>query len=194
MTNPIICYDELTDFQKKVFDMMELQLQEDSLVHIQRNTSYKEIMKNNGYFYALLDEIGELNHELKPQWCWWKQTVGEVDRAKMIEEFSDVTHFILSFHLACYDGNIIEAFDMVPSTEHAIGDAERYIDPYNPIQWIITELLDIVAENVDNDSWRGLFGYWITLYKLLGLDFVEDVYKPYISKNAVNQQRMNEGY
>lgn len=31
---------------------------------------------------AILDEIGELTHELKANWCWWKKTQPKVDDAK----------------------------------------------------------------------------------------------------------------
>lgn len=189
-------YENPTDFSRKVEEMLTLQLQEDRLVHQERNTSYQEIMRDKRYFYALLDEFGELNHELKPQWCWWKKTVGEVDHEKMIEEFSDVTHFILSYHLACFGGNLEEACNDIPSCEESegISEAEGYIDRYNPIQWIITELLAIVSDHDDSDTWRSLFGFWIILYKKLGLDFDKDVYEPYIKKNAVNQNRMHMGY
>lgn len=29
---------------------------------------------------AILDEIGELTHELKANWCWWKKSQEPVDR------------------------------------------------------------------------------------------------------------------
>lgn len=189
----IIGYDELSDFQKKVFDMMELQLQEDRLVHEQRNTSYKEIMKHNGYFYALLDEFGELNHELKPKWCWWKQSIGEMDQAKAIEEFSDITHFILSFQLARHDGDIVSTFNSVPKNQYKLGGSINNIDTDNPTESTILRILKLTYR-WDSFSWENIIEYWIYLYRQLGLDFNEDVYKPYIKKNAVNQQRMNEGY
>ena len=25
--------------------------------------------------FAILDEVGELTHELKGDWCWWKKTL-----------------------------------------------------------------------------------------------------------------------
>ena len=36
--------------------------------------------------FALIDEIGELVHELKGDWCWWKATQKPVDRNKVLEE------------------------------------------------------------------------------------------------------------
>ena len=29
---------------------------------------------------AILDEVGELTHELKGDWCWWKKTQAPVDK------------------------------------------------------------------------------------------------------------------
>lgn len=190
----IVEENELTGFQKMILEMLALQLQEDLLVHEKHGTSYGDILSSHGYFYALLDEFGEWNHERKPEWCWWKQNAGEIDQAKVIEEFSDITHFILSYHLACYGGNIEEAFDSVPISEDDIGDAEMYIDRHNPVQWIIVELLGIVSDHNDSDTWRELFGFWICLYKELCLDFKKDIYEPYIKKNAINQKRVEEGY
>ncbi|WP_302130773.1 dUTP diphosphatase, partial [Holdemanella biformis] len=33
---------------------------------------------------AILDEIGELTHELKANWCWWKKTQEPVDMGKVL--------------------------------------------------------------------------------------------------------------
>lgn len=195
MSDPreIIAFDKLNDFQKKVFEMMELQLKEDLLVQEKRDTSYKQILENNGYFYALLDEFGELNHELKPKWCWWKQSIGEMDEAKAIEEFSDVTHFILSYQLARCNGDIVAAFDFVPEDSYKTGRAINDIDIDNPIESTILLILHL-AYRWDSFGWENTIEYWICLYRYLGLDFDEDVYEPYIKKNAVNQDRMHNGY
>ena len=46
---------------------------------------------------AILDEVGELTHELKGDWCWWKKTQAPVDMRKVLGELVDVWHFILSW-------------------------------------------------------------------------------------------------
>lgn len=51
----------------------------------------KAIMKEYGLIYidetnlsfAILDEVGELTHELKGKWCWWKKTQPQVDEEKV---------------------------------------------------------------------------------------------------------------
>lgn len=35
---------------------------------------------------AILDEIGELTHELKANWCWWKKTQAPVDNEKVLDQ------------------------------------------------------------------------------------------------------------
>lgn len=46
---------------------------------------------------AILDEVGELTHELKGNWCWWKKTQSPVDDKKVLGELVDVWHFVLSY-------------------------------------------------------------------------------------------------
>ena len=48
---------------------------------------------------AYLDEVGELIHELKPLWCYWKKAQKEVDKQRVLEELADCLHFALSYEL-----------------------------------------------------------------------------------------------
>lgn len=65
----------------------------------------KAIMKEYGLIYidetnlsfAILDEVGELTHELKGKWCWWKKTQPQVDEEKVLGELVDIWHFVLSW-------------------------------------------------------------------------------------------------
>ena len=41
---------------------------------------------------AYLDEVGELIHELKPLWCYWKKDNKPVDKRRVLEELSDCLH------------------------------------------------------------------------------------------------------
>ena len=47
--------------------------------------------------FAIQDEVGELTHELKGNWCWWKKTQPLVEKEKVLEELVDVWHFVLSY-------------------------------------------------------------------------------------------------
>ena len=46
---------------------------------------------------AYLDEVGELIHELKPLWCYWKKEHKEINMQRVLEELSDCLHFALSY-------------------------------------------------------------------------------------------------
>ena len=47
--------------------------------------------------FAILDEVGELTHELTGNWCWWKKTQPQVDEEKVLGELVDIWHFVLSW-------------------------------------------------------------------------------------------------
>ncbi len=48
---------------------------------------------------AITDELGELTHELKGRWCWWKKSQKPVDRKRVLEELVDVYHFVMTWEL-----------------------------------------------------------------------------------------------
>jgi dimeric dUTPase (all-alpha-NTP-PPase superfamily) len=54
--------------------------------------------------FAILDEVGELTHELKGKWCWWKKTQPQVDEEKVLGELVDIWHFVLSWQNNFNDG------------------------------------------------------------------------------------------
>lgn len=54
--------------------------------------------------FAIIDEVGELTHELKGNWCWWKKTQAPVDRKKVLGELVDIWHFVLSWQNHFKDG------------------------------------------------------------------------------------------
>lgn len=177
--------------------MFKLQLEEDRKVQEAHGVDYQQILYEDRYYFALLDEFGELNHELKPYWCWWKNTVGRVDWEAVKEEFSDVTHFIFSFCLARSRGRQDENF--LNLEEPYFKDVDySYTAPelLRPrISRIIQDITDYVAfKESDIYSDQMLIRYWFRLSQMLQLDFEKDVYEPYIRKNAVNQQRVADGY
>lgn len=54
--------------------------------------------------FAILDEVGELTHELKGEWCWWKKTQPPVDEKKVLGELVDIWHFVLIWQNHFKDG------------------------------------------------------------------------------------------
>lgn len=61
---------------------------------------------------ALFDELGELMHAQKADWCWWKFTQEPVDVDKVIEEYIDVVHFALMYEIKF--GEILKVIDYKP--------------------------------------------------------------------------------
>ena len=63
------------------------------MLHMQSKLD-KAIMKEYGLeeldeeklSFAILDEVGELTHELKGNWCYWKKTQPPVDGEKVLGE------------------------------------------------------------------------------------------------------------
>lgn len=133
--------------------------------------------------FAILDEVGELTHELKGNWCWWKKTQEPVNMGKVLEELVDVWHFVLSW-------------------QNNFNDSE---------EGLLTD--DILMKNVDDNRWgiesckMGIitkladlpsFPLWkveplIAITEYIGFT-IEQVYDAYCDKNKVNYQRLKESY
>lgn len=134
--------------------------------------------------FAILDEVGELTHELKGDWCWWKKTQPQVDKSKVLGELVDIWHFVLSW-------------------ENNFNGGKE--------DGLLTD--DVLMKNVDDNRWEietheigiivkladlSCFQLWkveplIAITEYLGFT-VEQVYKAYCKKNKVNYQRLKEGY
>ena len=69
----------------KEYDLIKemLQMQEKLDEAIMKEYGLTEIDKEN-LRMTILDEVGELTHELKGNWCWWKKTQAPVDKQKVL--------------------------------------------------------------------------------------------------------------
>ena len=123
---------------------------------------------------ALIDEIGELTHELKGDWCWWKKTQKPVDRNKLLEELVDVWHFALSYYN--HFGGVLTIWLEKDYIEQRI---------YN------IDVNDIISHLITDNSIKLFICVELT-YKL-GFE-IDDVYKAYIDKNKENYERQKRGY
>lgn len=129
--------------------------------------------------HALFDELGELNHELKAKWCWWKKTQKPVDREKLLEEYVDCIHFGLCMILK-RQGNI----------EQEVAQIEKYY--YNHICY---DNVYLHFAQIVNPSCTAVnrFINLLCLGNSLGFTF-DIIYEAYIKKNKVNHERLKEGY
>lgn len=149
------------------------------------------IMKEYGLFcideeklnFAILDEVGELTHELKANWCWWKKTQAPVDDNKVLGELVDIWHFVLSWQNNFNGG------------EEGLLTDKQLMEKVDDNRWSIEEYGNgIVIKLAELSS----FSLWkveplIAITEYLGFT-IEDVYKAYCGKNKINYQRLKEGY
>lgn len=133
---------------------------------------------------AILDEIGELTHELKANWCWWKKTQAPVDNEKVLGELVDVWHFILSYTNKFNDGESMFDTGVVNLNQ----DYQLYSSKMNFDKRAFTNMLSMLIE-----SWFDRLVVLIVITKHLGFT-IEQVYKAYCDKNKINYQRLKEGY
>ena len=140
---------------------------------------------------ALFVEIGELLNELPSIFKYWKETATD-DKTKALVEYVDALHFALSLTNYNAEG-IIDYIDQTPS---GIWDVFAYIErterpeDEDP-EGMAMELAAALARVTDTI----LFFIEHVLEIGMILDFSwDEIYKIYKEKNAVNYQRLQEGY
>lgn len=132
---------------------------------------------------AILDEVGELTHELKGNWCWWKKTQAPVDMGKVLGELVDVWHFVLS-----YQNHFNRGEEMLLSY---INEKEIASQMLERLRTKKINLPKVLSRLVIFES--SIISLLIAVTEYLGFT-VEQVYKAYCDKNKVNYQRLKGGY
>lgn len=133
--------------------------------------------------FAILDEVGELTHELKGNWCWWKKTQAPVDDKKVLGELVDIWHFVLSWQ---------NNFNL---GKEGLLTCEQTMKKVDENRWSIEGCRNgIVIKLADLPS----FSLWkveplIAISEYLGFT-IEQVYEAYCGKNKINYQRLEKGY
>lgn len=157
---------------EKLKELLEMQRALDENIYTTHNVEYDEEKS----YLALIDEIGELNHELKAKWCWWKKTVKPVDREKVLDELVDVWHFALSifYHHFYFDNGI-------------------YVKECNINVYENYKLFLIYKMLLNKYLNQHILELMIALTHKLGFTF-DDVYEAYKKKNAINYERLKNGY
>ena len=126
---------------------------------------------------AILDEVGELTHELKGDWCWWKKSQPQVDEEKVLGELVDIWHFVLSY---TYNYSDIRFTNLDWDVGKGINAFEK-------------EGLACSLANIVNAEYENKLFYLISVSLCLGFT-IEQVYEAYCDKNKINYQRLKEGY
>ena len=165
---------------KLIKEMLQMQAKLDEA--IMKEYGLNEINEEN-LRMAILDEVGELTHELKGEWCWWKKTQAPVDDKKVLGELVDVWHFVLSYQNHFNDGEngLLNALIFE-------GNSDNILNLLMTNKYKLSETLtDLATLNIHKME------RLIAISEYLGFT-VEQVYKTYCDKNKVNYQRLKEGY
>lgn len=157
-------------------DMLERQKKYDAEVFKKHNVTS---VSRQQLERALFDELGELMHAQKADWCWWKFTQEPVDVAKVFEEYVDVLHFALMFEITyggcCYQNEDIERNCRMIKSDSCLGQAFVYSC--------------VICRTRDDE----ILAYVIALGLHMGFS-LEEIYKEYVRKNEINKERLKEGY
>lgn len=141
-----------------------------------------EINKEN-LRMAILDEVGELTHELKGDWCWWKKTQAPIDDKKVLGELVDIWHFVLSYqnHFNFGKETLLSFLDEVEISDRFL---ERFREGYLTLPIALTLLVSYGNSIIE---------MLIAITEYIGFT-IEQVYEAYCGKNKINYQRLKEGY
>lgn len=132
---------------------------------------------------AILDEVGELTHELKGNWCWWKKTQAPVDMGKVLGELVDIWHFVLSYQNHFNFGEEAR-LSYLNEEELSNGTLKRLRTKKSNLSKVLTRL--VIFES-------SIIPVLIAITEYLGFT-IEQVYEAYSDKNKINYQRLKEGY
>lgn len=160
--------------QEIILDMIERQKKLDEAMYGSNNASYD--MERTRL--ALMDELGELNHELKGDWCWWKKTQAPVDREKVLGELADAWHFALNIFYHEYPSVYPEMVSYYCSD----GNFKTSVK----LSSLYGLILDLYQDNA-------IMKNMVTLTKELGFT-MEELYEAYKAKNEINYQRIASNY
>lgn len=133
---------------------------------------------------AILDEVGELTHELKGNWCWWKKTQPSVDMGKVLGELVDIWHFVLSYQNHFNDGE-----EGLGKYESLVAEVQFH---FSSINFNSNGFVDAFVYLLHYYSTRKV-GNLCAITEYLGFT-IEQVYEAYCDKNKINYQRLKEGY
>lgn len=133
--------------------------------------------------FAILDEVGELTHELKGNWCWWKKTQAPVDDNKVLGELVDIWHFVLSWQNNFNGG------------EEGLLTDDEIMEKVDDNRWSIEEYGKGIVIKLADLSYSSLWKVepLIAITEYLGFT-IEQVYQAYCEKNKINYQRLESGY
>lgn len=128
---------------------------------------------------ALLVELGELANEWRGFKYWSND---QKPRTRMLEEYVDALHFILSIGLDIAEPGIVNLRDV--DGEENIN--EQFIEVFDRVRGLYFFEYDIF-------EYESLLAQFIKLGEMLGFTW-EQIEKAYLEKNKINHERQESDY
>lgn len=142
----------------------------------------EEAMTEEKLELAIIDELGELTHELKGDWCWWKKSQAPVNRQRVLEELVYVYHFVMTSEMMRKYSSTDEVIDNI---------LNRYEFPINHFNELRKERLDCVIGDISVKVDK--LGHLLHLTECLKFSF-DEIYQEYLRKNNINYERLKNRY
>lgn len=160
--------------------LFEMQAHLDALICESNGIQIAE--HNSEHILATIVELAEVAQE-EQSFKYWKKNK-EIDRAKLLEELSDVMHFIIS-------RGVQNGIRRISSVENVV---ETKCDSVTEQMLYITEMLLIHRQNeTTKGQYTSLFKAFIDLSEMFGFTW-EELSDEYVRKNNVNLARQNQNY
>lgn len=160
--------------------MKQIQAEYDAMVFKAHGLDGYQAVPAEALRLAIIDELGEFNHELKSRWCWWKKTQKPEDMEKVVEELMDVLHFVLMK---------INAGRISDLTLSKGVQAGRQLYRKNPDGEPLSLQYSRIQQNATYNNGQGLG----VLFEMLNLS-PEAVFEAYKAKNQINRERVRGNY
>lgn len=153
-------------------------IQEELNNRIIKEHNLDESKLSNDRYMALLVELGELANETRAFKYWSLKAPSE--KAIIIEEFSDVLHFLLTIGIEL-DKPQLSFYDKETNKDLVT----LFLDMYNDI--------NVIRSLKSTFVYLRLYNTLMLIGQKLGFS-EKDIYKSYLEKNKINHKRQDHGY
>jgi dimeric dUTPase (all-alpha-NTP-PPase superfamily) len=158
-------------------NLFQLQKELDERIHIKHNLQNENLIEKK--ILALLVELGELANETRCFKFWSIKPPSS--KEKILEEFVDGLHFILSLGLEFDYGVQLNVSKVRP--QHSLND--QFL--------LVFDTVSLFRRTPSIENYQQLFHQYLELGLILGFS-EEEVERAYLEKNEVNHKRQTQNY
>ncbi|SFC56687.1 Dimeric dUTPase, all-alpha-NTP-PPase (MazG) superfamily [Bacillus sp. OV322] len=158
--------------------LFSMQAALDSHIEEQHGIKKEDVLEKK--VLALLVETGELANETRTFKFW--SVKGPSERKKILEEYVDGIHFLLSLGISLNLEDVKIEFESKQSESSL---TSQFLEVYAKIHEFRKQLSKV--------AYREMFQAFISLGDMLGFSG-QDIEEAYVSKNEVNYDRQKQGY